>query len=367
MNSVVERIRAEIGAQSVIPWARFMELALYCPDCGYYEKENDNIGRRGDFYTSVSVGPLFGELLAFQFADWLTEIPSDRWQLVEAGAHAGRLADDVLRWLRQWRPALFERVEYVIAEASERRRQWQREMLKEFRGRVRWVESDLAKYPQHFNGVIFSNELLDAMPVHRVGWSKQRRAWFEWGVSAARDAFAWSRMEFSPALAPGSEVRQLLDKLPAELLDALPEDFTTELGPAAERWWRNAAASLQHGRLMTLDYGLSAEECFAPQRAAGTLRAYHRHRLCEDLLANAGEQDLTAHVNFSALQDSGESAGMKPELLTTQAEFFVGVMKQYWPEAEQRGGWTTAQSRAFHTLVHPEHLGRAFRVLVQAR
>jgi SAM-dependent MidA family methyltransferase len=366
LNRVVERIKAEIGARGVIPWVRFMELALYCPDCGYYEKENDNIGRRGDFYTSVSVGPLFGELLAFQFAEWLAEIPTDRLHLVEAGAHDGRLAADVLRWLRLWRPALFDRIEYIICESSARRRQWQRQTLKEFRA-VRWVESDLSPHARQFNGVLFSNELLDAMPVHRVGWSAQRREWFEWGVINSGDGFEWARMEAREGTGAGAELFERLNGLPGVLLEALPEGFTTEVCPAAEQWWQIAAEALRRGRLLTLDYGLSAEEFLAPHRATGTLCAYHRHKLCTDLLANAGEQDLTAHVNFSAIQQAGEAAGLKTELFTTQADFFAGIMKQFWPEEERRGAWTGARGREFRTLVHPEHLGRAFRVLGQSR
>jgi len=344
-----------------------MELALYCPDCGYYEAENDSIGRRGDFYTSVSVGPLFGELLAFQFAAWLAQLPAGRLQLVEAGAHDGRLAADILRWLRQWRPEILARCEYVICESSTRRQRWQRETLQEFSGQVRWLDTDLAAQAGRINGIIFANELLDALPVPRVGWDARRREWFEWGVVAVGDEFQWSRMTASLALSPESPVAARLRGLPAELLAVLPDNFTTELSPAAEHWWHQAGAALQHGWLLTLDYGLPAEEYFAPHRSQGTLRAYHRHRLCDNLLANAGGQDLTAHVNFTAVQAAGEAAGLRTELNATQAEFFTRILQQSWPEIEKRGNWTSARSREFQTLVHPEHLGRAFRVLVQSR
>jgi len=367
LNDVAARIKAEISAHGVIPFARFMELALYCPDCGYYETENDNIGRRGDFYTSVSVGPLFGELLAFQFAGWLAQLSADRVQLVEAGAHDGRLAADILRWLRQWRPELFARCEYVICESSAKRRGWQRETLQEFSDQVRWHDADLSREAGGFNGIIFANELLDALPVHRVGWDAKRREWFEWGVIAEGDQFGWARMSESRVLIPEAPAFRRLAELPGEFLDILPDDFTTELSPAAENWWHNAGGALPHGWLLTLDYGLTAEEFFAPHRSQGTLRAYHRHRLCEDVLANAGGQDLTAHVNFSAIQAAGESAGLRTELFTTQADFFAHIMKQFWPETERQGAWTSARSREFQTLVHPEHLGRAFRVLVQSR
>ena len=118
---------------------------------------------------------------------------------------------------------------------------------------------------------------------------------------------------------------------------------------------------------MTLDYGQSSAEFLAPHRTNGTLRGYRCHKLSENLLANAGDQDLTAHVNFDSTRLAGESVGLRTELFTTQASFLAAVMKQFWPEAESHGTWTKARAREFQTLIHPEHLGRAFNVLVQTR
>lgn len=351
----------------MISFARFMELALYCPDCGYYEKEDDNIGRRGDFYTSVSVGPLYGELLAFQFAEWLAELPGELLQIVEAGAHDGRLALDILRWLQQWRPEVFNRVEYIVCETSQRRRRWQEKMLADFAGRVQWLDDGLSQRAKSFRGLIFCNELLDAMPVHRLGWDAERREWFEWGVVLKGDGFDWARLEQVQVPASASSVHQWLAELPDEMLACLPEGFTMEVCPTAEQWWHDASMALQQGRLLALDYGWMGDDFFAPHRARGTLRAYHRHKPADDIFASPGEQDITAHVNFSVIQATGESAGLKTQLFTTQAEFFVGILRQFWPESERQGGWTGARSRQFQTLVHPEHLGRAFRVLLQSR
>ena len=343
-----------------------MDLALYCPDCGYYEKENDRLGAKGDFYTSVSVGPLFGEMLGFQFAEWLAKLPSGNRRLVEAGAHDGRLASDVLNWLAKWRPELFEDLEYVINEPSERQKTRQSEKLAGFGKKIRWVSGDLKAECGEIAGVIFSNELLDALPVHRLGWDAQRREWFEWGVTVVGDRFDWARMERSEVLGATSSTVQRLARLPAELLDVLPDGFTTEVGPAAEEWWRKAATPLRRGWLVTLDYGQS-QEFLVPHRPRGTLRAYHRHEVSENLLANVGEQDLTAHVDFDSIRLAGESVGLRTELFRTQASFFAEVMKRFWPEAESQGVWTSDRAREFQTLIHPKHLGRAFHVLVQAR
>jgi len=358
MSNLAEIIKAELGEAGVVPFPRFMELALYCPDYGFYERESDTVGRRGDFYTSVSVGSLFGELLAFQFAEWLEKIAGEKVQIVEAGAHDGQLAADLLRWLQRRRPALTERLEYVLIEPSARRRAWQQKTLAEFGGRVRWIETGLAPATASFAGIVFANELLDALPLHRVGWDAKARQWFEWGVAWESERFIWRRMAAANCPWPA---------LPAELLAVLPDGFTTELCPAAEQWWGAAARSLSSGRLLTLDYGLRNEDFFAPQRHHGTLRAYREHKFCDDLLAHPGTQDLTAHVNFSRIQAAGESAGLTTEGLVTQAEFIVGIANRFWAEANAPGDWTVAKNRELQTLMHPEHLGRAFRVLVQKR
>lgn len=341
-----------------------MELALYCPVCGYYETQTGTIGRRGDYYTSVSVGGVFGELLACQFAAWLEEGKAagcaGPLRIVEAGAHGGELAGDILRWLREQRPAVFDGLEYWIVEPSARRREWQRERLGLFEGKVRWIEA--GSFPPgcgRVRGVIFCNELLDAMPVRRFGWDARQRAWFEWGVGGNEAGFTWQRMEPSP----GSEVPEV----PGDLSEVLPDGFTVESSPAAVTWWRSAASALEWGRLVTIDYGLSQEELFRPERLHGTLRAYQQHRVSSDVLAHPGERDITAHVNFTAIQRAGEEAGLRTEAAVTQERFLTQVAARMWSGDGVPAPWTAAQTRQFQTLTHPEHLGRAFRVLVQGR
>src|SRR5208337_139011 len=142
MNRLIDIIRREVAEHGVLSFARFMELALYCPKHGYYETKKDNPGRRGDFYTSVGTGELFGQLLAWQFAEWLEQLRSAECgvRIVEAGAHDGKLAGDILAWLQLRRPELFEQIEYWILEPSAQRRGWQRETLKNFIPHVRWFD-----------------------------------------------------------------------------------------------------------------------------------------------------------------------------------------------------------------------------------
>jgi SAM-dependent MidA family methyltransferase len=370
MKILYEIIRAEAARDGVLPFARFMELALYCPVHGYYERQKDTVGRRGDFYTSVSTGNLFGELLAFQFARWLEElrIADCGFRIVEAGAHDGQLAKDILNWLQLNRPQLFEQLEYCIIEPSARRQEWQRKTLAGFENKIKWTAQlsglknpqSAIRNPQSVCGIVFSNELLDAFPVHRHGWDAKSKKWFEWGVAVEGEKFVWARLN-----EPIHDSRFTIHA-PPELLAVLPDGYTVETSPAAENWWREAAGVLERGKLLTIDYGFTAGEMFSPARTNGTLRAYFRHHASDDVLANAGEQDLTAHVNFSAIQKAGEEAGLKTEAFTTQTKFLTQILEKTLQD-KTFGGWNSARTRQFQTLTHPEHLGRAFRVLVQSK
>ena len=357
MNSLIEIIRDEAARRGVLPFARFMELALYQPGLGYYETQKFSPGRHGDFYTSVSTGELFGQLLACRFAGWLDEMRTADCglRIAEAGAHDGRLAADILNWLQLNRPKLFEQIEYAIIEPSARRQEWQRETVKKFAAQIRWFSGFSDSTIQRFNGIIFSNELLDAFPVHRLGWDAKAKKWFEWGVAVEGGKFVWAKIPN-----PQSAIRN------PQLEAVLPDGYTIEISPAAENWWREAAGVLAHGKLLAIDYGLTAGEIFSPARTGGTLRAYFRHHATDDLLANPGEQDLTAHVNFSAIQKTGEDAGLVTEFFGSQAKFLVEIMAAA-EKNSSLGTWTPGRTRQFQTLTHPEHLGRAFRVLVQAR
>jgi len=363
MTETATILRQEVRRAGVICFKRFMELALYCPNSGYYERVDAPVGQRGDFFTSVSTGRLFGKLLAFQFASWLEEISVQTIHLVEAGAHDGQLAADILYWLQEHRPGLFDRLEYWLVEPSHRRQEWQRKKLEGFAGRVRWTET-LRDLPENgINGVIFSNELLDAFPVHRIAWEAKKRQWFEWGVAVSDDLFVWRRM---PDDGSGwdDELVQAGFEIPDQLKSVLPDGFVLELCPSARKWWRKAASLLRRGKLLTIDYGFSADQFLNPERLNGTLRAYHRHRVSTDVLANPGEQDLTAHVNFTALERAGESADLAGEEIISQSQFLTRIAGKMWS-----GGFapSATQLRQFQTLTHPEHLGRSFKVLVQSR
>ncbi len=361
-------IRAEIAsAGGILPFARFMELALYAPDLGYYEREEPIVGRAGDFYTSVSVGPLLGELIGFQVATWLEALPEGPLHLVEAGAHTGQLSLDLLRHLRSHHPDLADRVRLCLVEPSSRRQGWQRETLKDLAGTVSWFTTlqDLHRSHPCLQGVLYANELLDAFPVHCAAWDRARGRWGELGVGWENGRFIWVPLpEPRPTIRAGL---RRLDLLPQELLELLPEGFRVELAPGAADWWREAAGCVQRGWLVTLDYGLSDLEFLMPHRAAGTLRTYHRHRPGGDPLDQPGLQDLTAHIHWDDIRSAGEQAGLSTETLTSQRQWLSGILAATVKSGERFPEWDASRVRQFQTLTHPEHLGQAFRVLVQSR
>ena len=340
-----------------------MALALYHPEHGYYERDLDQVGHEGDFLTSVSVGPLFGALLGWRFAHWLEPLSADAaCHLVEAGAHQGQLAHDVLTWLLANQPRLLDRTTYCIVEPSARRRERQHEFLHDFADYVRWFTDleELRTSTGGVRGVIFSNELLDAFPVHRLAWSSAERSWMEQGVAIEDDEFKWT------TLGRASDAQPPL-QLEDALANVLPDGFTVESSPAAIDWWRQAADSLIAGRLLAFDYGHEAREFFDPARAQGTLRGYRKHAHADNVLAAPGEQDLTAHVNWTAIRDAGEDCGLRTATLTPQGHFLTAALRDQAAADPAAANLTPKQIRQFQTLTHPQHFGTRFQVLVQAR
>jgi SAM-dependent MidA family methyltransferase len=355
-------IRGEIDTAGAISFARFMELALYHPSHGYYERNLKQTGREGDFYTSVSIGSLYGELLGMEFARRIRELGSGTVKLIEAGAHDGQLASDILNFLAEYQKDVYRRIEYVILEPSAMRERKQRVGLSKFNGKVSWADS--WERIGEFRGICFSNELLDAMPVHVFRWDTAAKTWQEWGITSANGTFHWKRL-FQEKANPNAQ--RLLARLPTELLAVLPNHFTVEISPEAVSWWLRAAHFLLEGSLFTVDYGLLQDDFFQPHRSRGTLRAYSKHRPAGNLLEAVGEQDITAHVNFSLLIAGGESAGLKTESFARQDVFVKSVLEQIERSPHDFPLWTAMRYRQLTSLLHPEHLGRAFKVLIQSR
>ena len=347
MNQLAHLIHDEISLNGVISFEQFMEHALYEPGLGYYETQRE-VGRKGDFFTSVSVGTLFGELLAFQFAQWL-EVIDGSVQLIEAGAHNGQLSCDILNALERWHPNTYRNVSMVIVEPSKKLKRWQAEALTEHKEKVQWHR----EIPKQLCGIFFCNELLDAFPVQRLGWDAEGGTWFEWGVSSDGERFVWRRMEDLP-------VRFGFEK-------SLPNGYVIVNSTRREAFWLRVSNALCKGRVMAFDYGLESDAFFVPLQKDGTLRGYCRHQITGDLLTQVGEQDLTASVNFTAIRNAGESAGLKSEPMRVQEQFLMEIFEKTFKQPDRFSEWNAKRRRQFQTLVHPEHLGRHFQVLQQVK
>ncbi len=344
MNELEQQIHDEIGKKGPIPFSRFIELALYAPNLGYYEKQRE-VGMRGDFYTSVSVGSLFGELLAFQTARWLDELKGPV-QLLEAGAHDGRLARDILSFLRDWRPELYKRCELLLLEPSIIRQGWQQETLADFKGKVKWISGEATG----FRGVFIANELLDAFPAEKIRWDGKRQAWLQMGV--------------------GMEEGRLVEVILGESLfradsfkGLVPDGCEMVENVGAVNYWGKICSAMQEGRAVALDYFLEREEFFLSSRENGTLRAYRKHQRVDDILANVGDQDITASVDLDGVLTAARGAGVEGNRFSSQEKFFMDIFGQITAQPETFPAWTPERTRQFQTLVHPEHLGQSFKAL----
>ncbi len=341
MNPLAIELRARIAQCGPVPFREFMEAALYHPLHGYYSSVRATIGRRGDFFTNVSVGPLFGRLLARQFAEmWERLGEPAQWTIVEQGAHRGEFAKDALGGLREFAPRAFAAVKYAIVEPVDALCDAQKSALDGLP--VEWFSS-LEKLDP-FTGVHFSNELLDAFPVHLV--VRRDGRWIERHVEVAESGFVFTDGPLTdPRLAP---------RLTS--FDA-PDGFTTEINLAALDWLSALGPKIQRGSLLAIDYGYSREQFL--ERCGGTLSAYSSHQREPDPLARPGEIDLTAHVEFTSLVEHAERAGFRLESFTDQQRFMVRLSRLHFtaepPPAEE--------IRAFKTLMHPGLLGQAFKVL----
>ena len=348
---LTEILRDRIAREGPMSFRDFMDAALYHPEHGYYSSGRARIGRGGDFFTSVSVGPLFGALLARQFAEMWTRLgePTE-FTIVEQGAHRGEFARDVLTTLRETAPACFAATHFHIIEPSENLTAAQRETLGEFAAaKVRWFPA-LAALPA-FIGVHFSNELPDAFPVHAVVWDGAM--WRESHVALEGGRFIFIEREIT-----STPLRAALARLPP-----VPAGYRTEINLAASDWINALAAKLQRGFALVIDYGFPRAEYYRPERTTGTLTGYAQHRRADDLLAAPGETDLTAHVDFTCLAERARDAGLRLAGFTDQHHFIVALGALHFPASLPDTADSRRELRAFKTLMHPQMLGRSFQVL----
>jgi SAM-dependent MidA family methyltransferase len=349
---LVERLRAEIESSGPITFARFMERALYEPDLGYYRSAVARPGRDGDFLTAPETHPIFGRAVARQLDElWRILDRPDPFVVRERGAGTGALAAALLAGLAADGSELRDALRYEPVEVDDRR-------LSEIEARLGPGARDVLRQPSRdaIVGGVLANEVLDALPVHRVvrRGNDLREILVDW----RDDRFVGLEGDPStPALAA---------RLAAEGIE-LADGQRAEINLALDDWIDDAASGLHTGLLLLIDYGHPAAELYGPRRMDGTLRAYVRHRVHDEVLANVGRQDLTAHVDVTAVERAAARAGLEPVGITTQAEFLVGLGVGDMLAAVQADPATTLESylelrSALGRLLDPAATG-AFRVM----
>lgn len=344
---ISEEIRRQSGW---ISFARFMELVLYAPGLGYYSGGAAKLGKDGDFTTAPEMTPLFGQTLARILAEMLAQSEP---QIMEFGAGTGKLARDILTELTAMGVAV-ER--YAIVDLSGELRSRQQELLKDF-AQVEWLD----KLPEAFCGVVLGNEVLDAMPVNLV--VKTEQGWKERGVAFSEQGFIYEERPCDP---------MLLAQIPE--MESLPVGYLTEVHPQAAAFMRSLSAMLEAGHnqqgkgsaAMLIDYGFPAHEYYLPQRSRGTLMCHYRHHAHDDAFYLPGLQDVTSHVDFSAMAQTAVENGLEVLTYTSQAAFLLeagmaDILMRTSPEAQAD---YLRLTNAVQRLTSPAEMGELFKVLV---
>jgi len=352
---VVAHIRAEIeAAGGFIPFARYMELALYAPGLGYYAAGATKFGAAGDFVTAPEMTPLFARALAVQVAA-IIEVTGRR-EILELGAGSGRLAADLLVALAA-RDALPSR--YLILEPSPELRERQRATIVRDAGplamRVAWLDA----LPDTLAGAVVANEVLDAVPVHLV--ARRGPVVCERGVTSGNDPsspLAWAERPAAPRLAALAAAR-----FPAD------GDYLSEINPAAEALVQSLGNRVVEGAMLLIDYGFPAAEYYHPQRSAGTVMCHYRHRTHADPFAWPGLTDITAHVDFSAMAAAGARAGLTVAGFTAQAPFLLGcaILDELAAAGAPDSVDYIKAAAPVQKLLSPAEMGDLFKVLALAR
>lgn len=348
MESLTSEIAAEIARTGPLTFARYCELALYHPEKGYY-RAGRIIGRQGDFYTSVSVGPVFGEILAGQFEDTWRKMgePGEFW-VVEQGAHNGQLMADIVSAIDQpFRSAC----RFGIVEPQPAWRERQAGTLSAVP--VQWFEC--ATSLPEFQGVHYSNELVDALPFHLL--RSNGSGWEELWVTADGD-----RLQLTPGPCSPEAGRE------AARLPVRPAGYLTECRPVAAAWLREVESRLQAGLILVIDYGLTREELLAAHRTEGTFSCYRNHHRDGRPLEDPGNKDITAHVDFTTLAEEAEYLGLHIAGFTDQHHFLVGAAEKLLRSLEGRSDPDAQKTlRSLQTLLHPGTMGTQFHYLAFAK
>ena len=350
LSSIKKEIRTAGGA---IPFRHFMELALYHPEHGYYASGRAKVGKEGDFFTSVSVGSIYGRLLASVCCEvWERLGKPAEFTIVEQGANDGSMAADILSSLNNDDAAFCKVVRFIIVEPFPVNRDLQKQKLTRFTN-VTWV-STLEELPE-FTGIHLSNELLDAFSVDSVRWNGA--AWEEECVACHDGKLTWTTRPIQD-----SELKSAADNLPTHL----SKGFRVEINQAIQQWLSTLHTKLHRGIILTIDYGQAGEDRYAPHRADGTLLAFKKHERFNDPLPEPGLRDITAQVDFTNLARSSREVGFEILGYSDQHHFLVGAAE---PWLRSLGDFTDRSDAArrdlgaLQALLNPGSMGIQFKAI----
>jgi SAM-dependent MidA family methyltransferase len=345
-----------------LTFARFMELALYDEEYGYYmtggglSRTTSPIGGEGgDFFTAPCLSPVLAKCLVRQLAEIDERLGHPPvFHLVEMGPGEGTLLRDMLQECQEQQAPFLPRLACILVERSSAFRRRQQETLaawKEQGGRIRWVDDLQAISDGSLTGTLLSNELVDAFPVHRV----------RMGEDGLQELYVTSH-DHALQERWGEPSTPELSSFLSDLGVELPCGFTTEISLEAVKWIKQVARLLDRGVVITIDYGHTAQDYFAPERKNGTLMGYYRHTVSTNPYARVGEQDLTAHVNFSSLATTGERVGLTTTGFTNLQHFLMSIgIDELVRGCDQES--TVVQATA--QLLRPHGMGTTFKILVQ--
>jgi len=356
MNALSEIIKAEIRKKGRLTFAEFMDLALYHPELGYYTSGEARIGKHGDYYTSPSVDPAFGEVLAGFISKSARLIGEERFRIIEFGGGEGALASDILASLERDHPEFYNKVEYLIIEKRETAQSRTDGPLVKHGHKIRFAARADDIDPGGEYGVVLSNELVDALPFHRIVFS---------GGSMKEIFVTLRNGEFTEIYDEPStqELHEYFDGYGINFL----EGQEAEVNLNAAGWIAEAGRMLKNGLMLTTDYGFLAPALYSPERMKGTYKCMYMHNIHDGPYVNIGRQDITAHVDFSNLVRSGEALGLGTVKYTTQGQFLIdwgvlGIMERESADATGRG-----RNMAIKNLFLPGSMGSSFKVLLQSK
>lgn len=357
-QKLIERMERE----GQITFRDFMQAALYDPDFGYYRTERMKIGPEGDYFTSSNVHPAFGAVLARAFAEMWGD-SSEALTIIEFGAGTGQLAFDILSATRDEHPRLFGGLIYLIVETSPALRARQREMLSAFADRIRWTEfEELEQDP--VRGIAFSNEFVDALPVHLARY--RAGALEENYVSSSAPGARAGNLSQVWGKPSTNRLVEYIDRMQVKL----GVDQIVEINLDAVDWLSRMTRALAAGFLMTIDYGDLCEALWTPDRLSGTLRSFYNHRLIHSPLSRLGEQDITASVNFTGLIKYGDQFGFELVNFERQTAFLIrmGLIERIGASCRPDETLDDLRQRlAVKNLFVPGGISDSFRVLIQRK